>query len=229
MHFMNQDEASLASSDKADQVEQRGESRDEAEPDLVSRDEAEPDLASRGEAPSATERVGNSPIDSSPTEDAPESDPAPRRRDYTSAVYGSVLAATVVVSAGDLRSPVALSTLLIVSGIVFWIAHVYAATVAGRHGGWHIGSIREGMKHEWPVAFAAVPPAIAAAICGLLPDISRTDGVWAALIVAIGEQQLWGYAAVRNAKLTGPALTRTILLNVFMGFIIVALKFGVGH
>jgi len=162
MHFMNQDEASLASSDKADQAEQRGESRDEAEPDLVS----------RGEAPSATERVGNSPIDSSPTEDAPESDPAPRRRDYTSAVYGSVLAATVVVSASDLRSPVALSTLLIVSGIVFWIAHVYAATVAGRHGGWHFGSIREGMKHEWPVAFAAVPPAIAAAICGLLPNIA---------------------------------------------------------
>jgi hypothetical protein len=224
MHFMNQDEASLASSDKADHAEHRGESRDEAEPDLVS----------RGEAPSPTERdgnspTGNSPIDDAPIDDAPERDAAPRRRDYTSAVYGSVLAATVVVSAGDLRSPVALSTLLIVSGIVFWIAHVYAATVAGRHGGWHIGSIREGMKHEWPVAFAAVPPAIAAAICGLLPNISRTDGVWAALIVAIGEQQLWGYAAVRNAKLTGPALTRTILLNVFMGFIIVALKFGVGH
>ncbi len=150
-------------------------------------------------------------------------------RDYTSAVYGSVLAATVVVSSGDLRSPAALSTLLIVSGIVFWIAHVYAATVSGRHGGWHIGSIRAGMKHEWPVAFAAVPPAIAAAVCGLLPNVTVTDGVWAALVVAIGEQQLWGYAAVRNAKLKGPALTRTMLLNVVMGFIIVALKFGVGH
>jgi hypothetical protein len=134
-----------------------------------------------------------------------------------------------VVSSGDQRSPAALSTLLIVSGIVFWIAHVYAATVSGRHGGWHIGSIRTGMKHEWPVAFAAVPPAIAAAVSGLLPNVSVTDGVWAALVVAIGEQQLWGYAAVRNAHLKGPALTRTMLLNVFMGFIIVGLKFGVGH
>jgi hypothetical protein len=152
-----------------------------------------------------------------------------RPHDYTSAVYGSVLAATVVVSAGDLRSPGALSALLVTSGIVFWLAHVYAATVAGRHGGWHVGSIRASMRHEWPVAFAAIPPAIAAAVCGLIPAVSVTDGVWAALIVAIVEQQLWGYAAVRNARLTGPALTATVLLNVVMGFIIIGLKFAVGH
>ena len=150
-------------------------------------------------------------------------------RDYTSAVYGSVLAATVVVSAGDLRSPAALAVLLLVSGVVFWLAHVYAATVAGRHGGWHAGAIRAGMHHEWPVAFAAVPPAIAAAVCGLIPGITATEGVWAALAVAIVEQQLWGYAAVRNAKLTGPDLTRTMLLNVLMGVIIVTLKVAVGH
>jgi hypothetical protein len=180
--------------------------------------------------PSPTGPIGNSSRDNSSLDDAPEGEvtDAPRGRDYTSAVYGSVLAATVVVSSGDLRSPAALSTLLIVSGIVFWIAHVYAATVSGRHGGWHLGSIRTGMKHEWPVAFAAVPPAIAAAVSGLLPHVSVTDGVWAALVVAIGEQQIWGYAAVRHAKLKGPALTGTILLNVFMGFIIVGLKFAVG-
>ena len=139
-----------------------------------------------------------------------------------------MLAATVVVSAGDLRTPAALAVLLLVSGVVFWIAHVYAATVAGRHGGWHVGSIRAGMRHEWPVAFAAVPPAIAAAVCGLVPGVSVTDGAWAALLVAIGEQQLWGYAAVGNAKLSGAALTGTVLLNVVMGVIIVALKFAVG-
>ena len=142
-------------------------------------------------------------------------------------MYGSVLAATVVVSAGDLRTPAALAVLLLVSGVVFWIAHVYAATVAGRHGGWHVGSIRAGMRHEWPVAFAAVPPAIAAAVCGLVPGVSVTDGAWAALLVAIGEQQLWGYAAVGNAKLSGAALTGTVLLNVVMGVIIVALKFQI--
>ena len=122
-----------------------------------------------------------------------------------------------------------LAGLLLGSGLVFWIAHVYAATVASVHGGWHLGAIRTGMRHEWPVAFAAVPPAIAALISGLLPNVSATDGVWAALIVAIAEQQLWGYAAVRHARLTGPALTRTILLNVFMGLLIVTLKLAIPH
>jgi hypothetical protein len=152
-----------------------------------------------------------------------------RQGNYTSAVYGSVLAASVVVSSGDLRTPAVLSVLLLVSGIVFWIAHVYAATVAGVHGGWRYGAIASGMRKEWPVAFAAIPPAIAALVCGALPNVSVNDGAWAALIVAIVEMQLWGFAAVRNSNLTGQALTRTMLLNVFMGLIIVALKVGVAH
>jgi len=155
--------------------------------------------------------------------------PPQRTTNYTSAVYGSVLAATVVVSAGDLRAPVTLAILLVASGLTFWFAHVYAATVAGVHGGWQLGSIWTGMRHEWPVAFASIPPAIAALSAALIPEVSVTDGVWAALIVAIIEQQLWGYAAVRHAKLSGPALTRTMLLNVFMGLIILALKLSVGH
>jgi hypothetical protein len=47
--------------------------------------------------------------------------------------------------------------------------------------------------------------------------------------VAIVEQQLWGYAAVRHAGLSGPVLTRTILLNAGMGLVIVALKVAIGH
>jgi len=161
--------------------------------------------------------------------------PAPTRRlrperDYTSAVYGSVLAASVIVSAGDSRSPVALAVLIVVSGFVFWIAHVYAATVASVHGGWHVAAIRTGMQHEWPVAAAAIPPAVAALVCGWIPALSVANGSWAALLVAIGEQQLWGWAAVRRANLSGAILARTVALNLFMGFVIVALKLALpGH
>jgi len=177
---------------------------------------SEPHQLTAPEPPSTSDLLTYRPVDG-------------RRRNYTSAVYGSVLAATVVVSAGDLRAPLVLATLLVVSGCVFWVAHVYAATVAGVHGGWRMGAIWEGMRHEWPVAFASLPPAAAALIAALLPGVTVGEGVWAALIVCILEQQLWGYAAVRNAKLTGTALTRTLLLNVFMGLVIVGLKFTVGH
>jgi hypothetical protein len=168
----------------------------------------------------------------SETNQAPTQATRPRRpeRDYTSAVYGSVLAASVIVSAGDARSPVALAILIVVSGFVFWIAHVYAATVASVHGGWHVAAIRTGMRHEWPVAAAAIPPAIAALVCGWVPDISTANGSWAALAVAIAEQQLWGWAAVRRANVSGRVLARTVALNLFMGFVIVALKLALpGH
>ncbi len=162
------------------------------------------------------------------------STPAARRphkqHDYTSAVYGSVLAASVIVSAGDARSPVSLAVLVVVSGFVFWIAHVYAATVASVHGGWHVAAIRTGMQHEWPVAAAAIPPAIAALVCGWIPAVSVADGAWAALVVAIAEQQMWGWAAVRRADLRGTVLAMTVALNLFMGFVIVALKLALpGH
>ena len=162
----------------------------------------------------------------SETNRAPTRATRPRRpeRDYTSAVYGSVLAASAIVSAGEARSPVALAVLIVVSGFVFWIAHVYAATVASVHGGWHVAAIRTGMQHEWPVAAAAIPPAIAALVCGWVPAMSVANGSWAALIVAIAEQQLWGWAAVRRANLSGSILARTVALNLFMGFVIVALK-----
>ena len=163
------------------------------------------------------------------SEERPDAPLGRRERDYSSAVYGSVLAATVVVSSGDLRAPGILALLLIVSGVVFWFAHVYAATVAGVHGGWQVGALGAGLRHEWPVAFAAVPPAIAAIVCGSLPNVSVTDGVWAALAVAIVEQQLWGYAALSKARLTGSDRVKTILLNIVMGLIIVALKVAISH
>ena len=153
--------------------------------------------------------------------------PSPRPHNYTAAVYGSVLAATVIVSSGDSRGPFTLAVLLMISGVVFWLAHVYAATVASVHGGWHTAALRTGLRQEWPVAAAAVPPAVAALTCGWIPNVSPADGVWVAFVVAIAEQQLWGVAAVRHAGLTGTTLARTVALNFSTGIIIVVLKLAI--
>ena len=148
----------------------------------------------------------------------------------TSAVYGSVLAASVVVGSGDGHRGWALAVILLVTGFVFWLAHVYAETVATVHGGWHIGSIWRGMRHEWPLIFASIPPAVAAAASSIFDDLSPADGAWLALGVAILEQQAWALAAARRAGNRGTDLTRTMLLNIGMGAIIVALKLAVpGH
>jgi hypothetical protein len=151
-----------------------------------------------------------------------------RQADFTSAVYGSVVAGTVIVTAGPAQ-PVVLAIMIVVGGIVFWLAHVYALTVANVHGGWEVGAIRKGLRKEWPVAFASIPPAIAALSAGIFPDLSPADGAWIAVVVAIVEQQLWGYWAVRRSGMRGMAMVRTITLNVVIGIVVVVLKIGVGH
>ena len=86
------------------------------------------------------------------------------------------------------------------------------------------------MAHEWPVAFAAVPPAIAALVSGLIPDLTVADGVWAALIVAVAEQQLWGYAAVRQRQALRTRADQDDVAQRLRGLIIVALKLSIlGH
>ena len=193
-------------------------------PDSPKRPDADPsNAAPSGPAPEAliTSALGPS---------RPRTGIAARRpqTDFTSAVYGSVVAGTVVVSAGPIP-PFGLAVLLVVSGIVFWLAHVYAITVANVHGGWEFGAIRKGLRKEWPVAFAAIPPALAALSAAIFPDISVTDGAWIALVVAIVEQQVWGYAAVRRSGMSGLAMVRVITLNVIIGLVVVGLKFTVGH
>ncbi len=192
------------------------------DPETPGSDRAQPKPAGT----SASEALITSAL--GPRHPGPATPSSRRPTDFTSAVYGSVVAGTVIVSAGPVP-PLALSLLLVVSGIVFWLAHVYALTVANVHGGWEFRAIRKGLRKEWPVAFAAIPPAVAALTAALFRNLSPTDGAWIALVVAIIEQQVWGYAATRRSGMSGLAMVRAITLNVVIGVVVVALKFAVGH
>ena len=151
------------------------------------------------------------------------------RHDYTSAIYGSVLAASVVLGAGTTRSPWVLGLILVISNAIFWVAHVYAEIVASVQGGWGFAAIGRGLRHEWPLVFAAVPPAVAAVVAGWLFHARELTAAWAALITALVELQVWGLAAARAVPLHGAALVRTIVLNLAIGFVVVALKLSLPH
>ena len=151
------------------------------------------------------------------------------RRDYTSAIYGSVLVASVVVGAGTTRSPWVLALILLISNGIFWVAHVYAEIVASVHGGWGFAAIGRGLHREWPLVFAAVPPAAAAIVAGRLFDAGEPAAAWAALITALVELQVWGLIAAQAMPLHGRALVRTIMLNLAIGLVVVALKLSLPH
>ncbi|MFE0191474.1 hypothetical protein [Streptomyces sp. NPDC058989] len=152
---------------------------------------------------------------------------SPRRADYAGAVYGSLLAASVVAGAGTLGSfpRLKLVLLLLCTGVVFWAAHVYARLVGDRlvHESLSRQEIRRVCVDEWPIVQAAVPPAAAVAVSPLL-GLGPYGAAWLGLAVAAAEQVGWASVAVVQAGAPRRLVLLAGAVNLLLGLTIVALK-----
>ncbi|MFF0548391.1 MULTISPECIES: hypothetical protein [unclassified Streptomyces] len=164
--------------------------------------------------------------------------PVPRRRDrpageadYSGAVYGSMLAASVVVGAGAPGQfpRLELIVLLLGTGIVFWAAHVFARLFGARmvqRLSWQ--AVRETSKEERPIIKAAVPPALAVAVSPWF-GLGGHGTVWLALIVALVGQIGWATVAASRAGASRRMMALAGVINLFLGLLIVLLKVGISH
>ncbi|RJL30101.1 hypothetical protein [Bailinhaonella thermotolerans] len=151
---------------------------------------------------------------------------APERTEFEGAVYGSLLAASVVAgSAVDDRPLPAgdLVAVLISTGVVFWLAHLYAHVIS--HGPrplswrrlWAAG------RREWPLAQAAFPPSVAAALASGL-GASDAAASWIAMAVAIADQVSWSVAAAIRSRAGIGVVLLSGAANLILGLAIIALK-----
>ncbi|MFK0259101.1 hypothetical protein [Streptomyces sp. NPDC090445] len=152
--------------------------------------------------------------------------------DYTGAVYGSMLAASVIIGAGSLGDfpHLELITLLLLTGAVFWIAHVHA-TVFGERLAQRAPTRRmvlRACRDEWPILKAAIPPAVAVAVSPLL-GLDMPGTLWLALGVAISGQIGWSMAAARRAGASWRQVAVTATVNLLIGLLIVAFKLLLKH
>jgi len=156
------------------------------------------------------------------------------RTNFSGAIYGSLLAASVVVSAGASGKfeigPLRLAALLIVTGFVFWLAHAYAQLVGDRiqHAMFDSAEIARVARHEWPLLQSAFLPAAAAVLFGVL-GAGNAAATWAALITAIAAQIGWATLASVRAGANGRLVAATALVNLALGLIIVVLKSALHH
>ena len=152
--------------------------------------------------------------------------------DYTGGVYGSMLAASVVVGAGSLGSfPRAeLVLLLLLTGLVFWIAHVHAELFGSRLARQRPDRrvILHVCRDEWPIVKAAVPPAAAIAVSPLL-RLDVQSALWLALSVAVAGQVGWSVAAAHRAGASRRLMATTATVNVLLGLAIIAVKIALTH
>ncbi|MFF4788829.1 hypothetical protein ACFY2M_03475 [Streptomyces sp. NPDC001276] len=171
---------------------------------------------------------GRSPVQGTP----PPGADAAERRDYTGAAFCSLLLASVVIGADSLGSfpRLKLVLLLLSTGVVFWAANVFARLFGQRimYEPVSVKEIRRVCVAQWPIAKAAVPPAVAVAVSPLL-GLGPGGTAWLALGVALAEYVGWSTAAAVRAGVTGRALVTAGAVNLFLGLLIVLLKVALAH
>jgi hypothetical protein len=146
----------------------------------------------------------------------------------TEAIYGLILAMSVIAVSREYDPSnaglVAVSVLL--TGVVFWLAHVYARVLArsmDHHRMLTRSELRDALRHDWPLVEATVPLVLILAL-GALDVVPDRASILIAILVALVELALAGaYAArVRGSRMRGAVLSAAIA--VALGGAVVLLK-----
>ncbi|GHI07769.1 hypothetical protein AQI88_34245 [Streptomyces cellostaticus] len=152
--------------------------------------------------------------------------------DYTGGLYGSLLAASVVIGAGALGPfpRLELALLLLATGVIFWLAHVHAQLFGARMAQRALNRavVVEVCREEWPIVQAAVPPTVAVLVSPLL-GLDLVGAAWLALAVALVGQVGWSTAAALRSGATRGQVMLTDAVNLVLGLLIVALKLALKH
>jgi hypothetical protein len=151
---------------------------------------------------------------------------SPERVEFAGAVYGSLLAASVVAGSAVDGTPLSAGDLVVVlicTGVVFWLAHVYALVVARGTFPLTWRRLRVAARQDWPVAQASFPPAIGAAFASAL-GLSDVVATWVALAVAVAGQVVWAVAAAATARFSARGVVLSGAANLVLGLAIIALK-----
>ncbi|MEU9479966.1 hypothetical protein [Streptomyces sp. NPDC048191] len=152
--------------------------------------------------------------------------------DYTGAVYGSMLAASVVIGAGGLgKFPrLELALLVLLTGLVFWVGHVHAQLFGARLAQRALDrpTVLHVCREEWPIVKATVPPALAVAVSPLF-GLDADGAVWLAVAVAVTGQVGWSAAGARQAGASWRLVAGSASVNLVLGLAIITFKFAVTH
>jgi hypothetical protein len=146
-------------------------------------------------------------------------------------IYGTILV-TSIVAATDERDLIWRSeAILVVTTLVFWLAHVYANALASsldERTKFSGGAIRRAATHEWPLLQAGVVPSLALAAGGIGLVATRT-AYWIAIGFGVVMLVWWGLVIARKERLGRAATWAVVLVNASFGLCVVALKEFVSH
>jgi hypothetical protein len=148
-------------------------------------------------------------------------------------IYGTIVVLAVLV-AGLRAFPDdagRIAGLVIVTSVVFWVAHVYAHALA--HSVIHdehlsLAELARIARREGSIVGAAVPP-LAALLLGAFGAFSTKTAVWVAFGLGLAVLALQGVVFARVERLSWPGGLLVVAANIGLGLVLVALKVFVAH
>src|SRR5829696_5576418 len=146
----------------------------------------------------------------------------------TEAIYGLILATSVIAVSAEYDSSNAglIGVSVLVTGVVFWLAHVYARVLAGsiaHHRMLSRSEMGSALRHDWPLVEVTVPLMLILGL-GVLDVVGDETAILAARLAALVELAA---AGAHSARASGAALRWTIvsaLVAMSLGSAVVLLK-----
>jgi hypothetical protein len=152
------------------------------------------------------------------------------RPDYSEAIYGSLLATSLVaVQWRGTPSPDGIALSLVITIAVYWLAHVWAEVVNLRVHNRFSGAAAWTMaRFEASMLLAVILPAL---VLGLGPRLGMSidTAVGIALVVCIAQLFVWGLVVGRAAHRGWLLPLAVAVVDSLLGVLIVALKVAVLH
>jgi hypothetical protein len=144
------------------------------------------------------------------------------------AIYGYILATSLVAafSEDDDYSTTEVAVSVFVTGLVFWLAHVYASLLGERYvAGRRLTRSEIGAEFyaEWPLVQAFIP-SIAVLLLGTIGLLSDDTAVWLAIAVGLAALLLWSLEIGRRERLSALELAGMVLVNALFGAAVIVLK-----
>ena len=148
-----------------------------------------------------------------------------------SSVYGTITAMATIAAFGNDAHPWKIAVAVVVTALIFWIAHMYAHGLSesiARRRPLRLRDLRPIAHRERGIVLAAVPP-LSVLLLGAVGIVREATAIWLALGVGL---VTLGIQGARYARLEAVGFFSTLLaigVNVGLGLLVVALKSAVVH
>src|SRR5262249_1263813 len=148
-------------------------------------------------------------------------------------VYGTIVVLAVVITGGKSypHEPGHVAVLVVVTTVVFWLAHVYSHALAhsvSRDEHLSFSELRDIARREASLLEAGLPPVVAL-LLGSIGVLSDNAAVWLAIALGLAVLAAQGIVFARIEKLGWLGTLVVLALNLALGLLLVALKAAVTH